>query len=57
MLIVIVIVFLIDGTTINEQTDKSNRRVEKKQESSENAVDEWNTYNSITIQDSPASAG
>jgi len=41
--------YMIDGTTINEQTDKSNRRVEKKQKSSENAVGEWNTY-SITCK-------
>ena len=37
--------YVIGGTTINEHTDKSNRRIEKKQESSENAVGEWNTYN------------
>jgi len=37
--------YLIGGTTINEQLDKSKRRVEKKQESSEVIPGEWNTYN------------
>jgi hypothetical protein len=37
--------YLIGGTTMNEQVDKSNRRVEKKEESSELEAGEWNTYN------------
>jgi hypothetical protein len=37
--------YLIGGTTINEHIDKSKRRVQKNQESSEHAAGEWNTYN------------
>ncbi len=42
--------YLIGGTTMNEQTDKSKRRVQKKQESSEKPAGEWNTYD-ITCKD------
>jgi hypothetical protein len=43
--------YLINGTTMNEQVDPENRRVPKKEESSENAPGEWNRYE-ITCSDS-----
>jgi hypothetical protein len=43
--------YVIGGTTLKEQVDKSNRRVEKKEESSENPPGEWNTYKIICKDD------
>jgi hypothetical protein len=37
-------IWLIDGTDIAEHLDKANRRVEKKEKSSEKPLGEWNTY-------------
>jgi hypothetical protein len=36
--------FLIGGTSLNEQIDKTSRRIQKKQDSSENTPGEWNKY-------------
>ncbi len=43
--------WMIGGTTINEQVDKSERRVEKKEKSSEKAPGEWNTYKIVCKED------
>jgi hypothetical protein len=37
-------IWLIEGTEINEHTDKTQRRIEKRAESSENTPGEWNKY-------------
>ena len=44
--------FLIDSTDINERLDKTSNRVEKKNESSENAPGEWNHYEIVCSGDS-----
>ena len=43
--------WMIGGTTINEQVDKSERRVVKKEESSEKAPGEWNIYEIVCKDD------
>jgi len=40
-------IWVIGGTTFKEHTDKSNRRVLKKEKSSEKPVGEWNQYEII----------
>ena len=43
--------YLIDGTTIKEQTDQSKRRVEKMEKNSEKTPGEWNTYKRVCKED------
>ncbi len=42
---------LMGGTLLNEQVDKTMRRIRKKEESSEKAAGEWNTYDIICKDD------
>lgn len=43
--------YLIGGSTVKEQVDKTSRRIEKKSENSENPAGEWNHYEIICSAD------